>query len=606
MFDIKTFLANLTNHPGIYQMLDEDGKVLYVGKAKNLKKRVTSYFNPAQQDLKTLALIKHVKSIDITITRSENEALILECNLIKKNKPRYNILFRDDKSYPYILITNEKPYPRIDFYRGALKKDGRYFGPYPSASAVRETIHLIQKVFQLRTCSDNFFTNRMRPCLHHQIGLCSGSCVGLLSEEEYQQNVYHAVLFLQGKNQLIVNNLIKQMEDAAKNHNFELAARIRDQLAKIREIQERQYVSSGKGDADILGLVTHGGVSCIQLLTIRAGRILGSRGYFPSVPSNSTNEEILTAFITQHYLGSFIQELPKEIIIDTKLTERDWLANGLSEIAKHKIIISNAVRGERRKWLEMAISSAQQSVNRQLLNKANTQERLLALQQTFALQKLPTRIECFDISHTMGEATVAACVVFDSNGLSKSDYRRFNISDITPGDDIGAMRSALLRRYKSAEQNENKLPDIVLIDGGLAQLHAAEKVFADLSIHQVILIGVAKGVARKPGFETLHIPGKDPLHLAPDSLTLHLIQYIRDEAHRFAISGHRNRRAKIRRTSTLEAIPGIGAKRRRELLRYFGGIQALNRASLDELTKVPGISQSLAERIFEVLHDIAV
>jgi excinuclease ABC subunit C len=606
MFDIKAFLSSAPEHPGVYQMLDEQGVVLYVGKAKNLKKRLSSYFSTAQKDPKTLALVKHIKNIDITIARSENEALILECNLIKKLKPRYNILFRDDKTYPYILITNEEPYPRIDFYRGPVKKDGRYFGPYPSSAAVRETIHLIQKVFQLRTCSDNFFASRTRPCLHHQIGLCSGPCVGLIAAEEYQANVRHTILFLEGKNELIVDELNRKMELAAKNLNFELAARVRDQIAKIREIQERQYVSSGKGDADIIGFAASSGIVCIQLLAIRAGRILGSRAHFPVAPPNSSTEEIITAFITQHYLGQQIHELPKEIILDTVLSEHDWLVNALSEQAQHKILIASSVRGERKKWLEMATTTAKQSVASQLANKTNTKDRLAALQALLSLKKPPRRIECFDISHTMGEATVASCVVYDSNGPAKSDYRRFNISGITPGDDIAAMTQALTRRYKRLQAEEQKFPDVLLIDGGIAQLHAAEKVMAELEITEIILVGVAKGITRKPGYETLHIPGQYPINLEPDSLALHLIQQIRDEAHRFAITGHRLRRDKTRRTSTLESIPGIGAKRRRELLRYFGGIQALNRASLDELAKVPGISQSLAQRIFEALHNVAV
>jgi excinuclease ABC subunit C len=603
MFDIKAFLSNLPNHPGIYQMLGDNDEILYVGKAKNLKKRVASYFSSAQRDPKTLALVKHIKNIDITIARSENEALILECNLIKKNRPRYNVIFRDDKSYPYILITNEHPYPRIDFYRGPLKKDNQYFGPYPHSTAVRETIHLIQKVFQIRTCSDNFFASRTRPCLHHQIGLCSGSCAGLIDPEEYQQNVRHAILFLQGKNELIVDELTKQMEAAAKALNYELAGRVRNQIASIRDIQKRQYVSAGKGDADIIGFASNAGVVCIQLLAIRAGRILGSKAYFPSVPLNSADDEILTAFITQHYLGPQ-GDIPKEIIIDHDLPEQEWLAAALQEQTEQHIIISANVRGERKKWLEMAANTAKQSVAAQLLNKANTKARLLALQKLLELPTLPTRIECFDISHTMGEATVASCVVFGINGAVKSDYRRFNIADITPGDDNAAMKQALTRRYKKLEPD--KTPEVLLIDGGLAQLHTAQDVMAELGITHILLVGVAKGVTRKPGYETLHIGERPPIHLEPDSIALHVIQQIRDEAHRFAITGHRNRRDKTRRTSTLESIPGIGAKRRRELLRYFGGIQALNRASLEDLAKVPGISLSLAQRIFEALHNLTV
>jgi excinuclease ABC subunit C len=606
MIDIKAFLSNVSNHPGVYQMLGEGGEILYVGKAKNLKKRLSSYFNGQAKDAKTNALVKHVHDIDITIARSENEALLLECNLIKKHRPRYNVLLRDDKSFPYILITNEHPFPRIDFYRGATKKDGLYFGPYPSSAAVRETIQLIQKVFQIRTCSDHFYASRTRACLHHQIGLCSGSCAGLISEEDYRENVQLAVLFLQGKNEQILNELNQKMENAAATLNYEAAIKYRNQISKIRQLQDRQYVSGQRGDADIIGFAANAGVVCIQLLSIRDGRILGSRAYYPTVPPDSSVEEILTAFIAQHYLGQEIHEIPKEFLLDIALPEHSLLEEALSEQAKHKVVIATSVRAERKKWVEMATNSATQSVASQLLNKANTRERFVDLKRLLGSETPPKRIECFDISHSMGEATVASCVVFDGNGPLKSDYRRFNISDITPGDDIAAMHQALMRRYKRLDDADAKRPDVVLIDGGLAQLHAAESVFAELQITDIMLVGVAKGVTRKPGYETLHIPGKIPIHLAPDSLALHLIQQIRDEAHRFAITGHRQRRDKKRRTSTLESIPGIGAKRRRELLRYFGGIQALNRASLDELTKVPGISQSLAQRIFESLHNLTV
>jgi len=606
MLDIKAFLSNLTHHPGVYQMLGEKGEILYVGKAKSLKKRLSSYFNSQPKDTKTTALLKHVKDITITIARSENEALVLECNLIKQHHPRYNVLLRDDKSYPYIYITNEHPYPRIDIYRGSVKKNGLYFGPYPNATAVRETIHLIQKVFQIRTCKDHFFSNRSRPCLHHQIGLCSGSCANLISEAEYRENIQHTILFLQGKNEQILQDLSKKMEQASAVHNYELAVKYRDQISKIRKIQDQQFVSSAQGDADAIGFAMNSGLACIQLLSIRDGRILGSRAFYPTVPPGSSNEEIVTAFITQYYLSQEIHEIPKEIILEMELSEKSLLIAALSEQAKHKVSLSHSVRSDRKKWLEMAASSAKQSIASQMLNKVNTKERFEELQKILQFEEMPRRIECFDISHTMGEATVGSCVVFDNNGPLKSDYRRFNITDITPGDDTAAMRQVLSRRYKKIHENEAKRPDVVLIDGGIPQLHAAEAVFAELNIANIILVGVAKGVTRKPGFETLYIPGQEPIHLPPDSHALHLIQQIRDEAHRFAITGHRNRRDKKRRTSTLEEIPGIGAKRRRELLRHFGGIQGLNHASLVELAKVPGISQSLAQRIFEALHNVAV
>lgn len=607
MRDTKAFLNSLTNHPGVYQMLDEDGVVLYVGKAKNLKKRITSYFRLTQKDTKTLALMSQMHDINVTITRSETEALLLECNLIKQYQPHYNVLLRDDKGYPYILLTTNEIYPRIDIYRGIPKKDGNsYFGPYPNSAAVRETIRLIQKVFQIRTCSDNYFASRTRPCLHYQIGLCSGSCTGIISPEDYQQHIQHAMLFLRGKNQEIVEAMTQKMEQASKALHFELAATLRDQITQLREIQQRQYISSTHGNADVIGFAMRAGLACIQLLVIRDGRILGSRAYFPAIPAHASTQEILSAFITQHYLNQQAPETPKDIIMTEKIPDQGLLASALSEYAKHKVTIVHTVRGERKKWLETATASAQQSVASQLVTKANTKERLAALQALLNLSRPPKRIECFDISHSMGEATVASCVVFDSQGPAKSDYRRFNIENITPGDDFAAMKQALTRRYKHTKTGEEKLPDILLIDGGLGQLHIAEQVFAALNITNIILIGVAKGAGRKPGLETLHIPGQEPMHLDSDALALHLIQQIRDEAHRFAITAHRHRRDKKRRTSTLESIEGIGAKRRRDLLRYFGGIQAVNRASLEELAKVPGISQSLAKRIFEAIHNTVV
>ena len=601
MLDIKFFLSRLTHHPGVYQMLDEDRHVLYVGKARDLKKRLSSYFSKTQKDIKTLALLKHVKDIDITVTHNENEALLLECNLIKKHKPHYNVLFRDDKSYPYIVISNERPYPSMNFYRGNKKKGENYFGPYPDSVAVRETMHLIQKLFGIRLHHDRYSASRKRPCLQYQIGLCSGSCAGIISKEEYQRDVEHAILFLEGKNQQVMDELNRQMEHAVSELNFELAARLRDQMTRVRDIQSKQYVSNTQGEVDVIGMAESAGVVCLQLLTIRGGRMLGSRTYYPDVPTGATHEEIISSFIAQHYVIS--QEIPPEIILDGVLSDRDLLENCLSAQASRKVSLTSRVRGERKKWLSIANKSAQQSIYSHLNNKANTEERFHALQKVLQLKKLPGRIECFDISHTMGEETVGSCVVFNKEGAVKSDYRRFNITGITPGDDIAAMHQALLRRYKRLQMNDAVLPDILLIDGGKAQLHAAENVLNELGIGSILLVGVAKGVTRKPGFETLHVQGMHEMHLPSDSLALHLIQQIRDEAHRFAITGHRQRRDKKRSTSTLQFIPGIGAKRRRELLRYFGGIQAINRASLDELAKVPGISQALAERIFSALHN---
>lgn len=604
IFNSKEFLKTLTTHPGVYQMLGESGKILYVGKASNLKKRVTSYFSAKQKDVKTLALMKHVQDIQVTITHSENEALLLECNLIKKHKPHYNVLFRDDKSFPYILITNEKPYPSIDFYRGNKKTGGHYFGPYPNSTAVRETIYLIQKIFGLRVSSDKYSPRRVRPCLKYQIGLCSGSCAGLIPEADYHESVQHAILFLQGKNQLILKQLDEQMDEAAKSLQYEKAAKLRDQLAKLRLLQQGQCISGTHGDADVIGFFSDGVVG-IQLLMIRGGRILGSHAYYPTVPSNSTKQEILTSFITQHYLNHHqeINIIPKEIIIDELLTERALLIAALSKQAHHAVHFPNKVRGERKKWLEIANASAKQSVSSRMRYSATTQERFLALQKLLQLESL-SRIECFDISHTMGEATVASCVVFDANGAVKSDYRHFNIKDITPGDDPAAMRQVVMRRYQQTQSKLLPFPDVILIDGGLAQLAVAKMMLAEAGMDQVILIGVAKGAGRKPGLETLHFVDHDPLHLETDSPVLHLIQQIRDEAHRFAITGHRSQRDKKRLTSSLETIPGIGANRRRELLRYFAGIQAIKHASLEELQKVPGISKELARRVYEAFRPV--
>lgn len=608
MRDIKSFLANLSHHPGIYQMIDAKGAVIYVGKAKDIKKRISSYFNNRNKDPKTALLMEHVQDIDFTITSSENEAVILECNLIKKHHPRFNVLLRDDKSYPYILITTQHTYPRIDLYRGPRKKVGMYFGPYPSAYSVRETISLLQKIFQLRTCRDSYFAARTRPCLLYQIGRCSGPCVGLISKAEYEKNVQLAIMFLEGKSQQVVQALQVRMEDAAQKLNYEQAVQYRDQINRLRQIQDKQYVSVAKGNADVIGCAMQAGIICIQLMSIRGGQVLDSRSYFPIVPPHADLEEIIASFITQHYLTdtSHVESIPREVIIQINIAERELMQNVLAEQVGHKVTLTHGGRGEKKKWLNMALASAKQSLAAHLFNKINMEERVQSLELILGLQKPLKRIECFDISHSMGEATVASCVVFDQNGPIKSNYRRFNIVGVTPGNDVAAMRQVLLRRFKRLQKEGTSLPDVILIDGGLTQLSAAYAVMAELDITDVLLVGVAKGKERKAGFETLHINHQPPIHLPADSLALLFIQQIRDEAHRFAITGHRQRRDKARRQSSLELVPGIGAKRRRDLLRYFGGIQGIARASLDELSKVPGISRLLAERIFATLHDTTI
>lgn len=605
MDQIKNFLSRLTHQPGVYQMLDVNGAVIYVGKAKDLKKRVSSYFSNKQKDPKTNALVKLIADIHITVTRSENEAVLLECNLIKQHRPRYNVLLRDDKSYPYIYISTEHPFPRVDIYRGARKKQGRYFGPYPNSLAVRETINHLQKIFRIRTCRDTYFAARSRPCLLYQIGRCTAPCVDYVTQDDYVQQVHLAILFLEGKSDELINELQLKMEAAAKLQDYELAAYYRDQVARLRQIQDKQYIDVGSAEADILGFAIQSGVVCVQWLTIRHGQIQGSRSYFPNVPLSTADQEVISAFITQHYFShpASIEFIPKNIIIPLPLSDQLLLEQVLTEQAGRHIKLISNVRGEKRKWLDMAQNTAKQSLAAHLYNKINYNERLQALQDYLELDSLPKRIECYDISHTRGEATVASCVVFDQNGPLKSDYRRFNIQDITPGDDLAAMRQVLLRRFKNAKLT---LPEVVLIDGGSNQLLAAESVIDELQLNNIFLVGVAKGPERKAGHETLHTLHKPPRHLPADSLALHLIQQIRDEAHRFAITSHRARRAKSSQQSSLETIEGIGAKRRRDLLRYFGGIQGVAHASLEEIMKVPGISRSLAERIFATFHDTTI
>jgi excinuclease ABC subunit C len=604
-FDAKAFLKTLPSSPGIYQMFSKTSEVLYVGKARNLKQRVTSYFGKQPAHSKTAALVKQINHIDVIVTQTENEALLLENTLIKKLKPRYNILFRDDKSYPYIFISDHADYPRLDFHRGTKHEKGQYFGPFPSATAVRETLSLLQKIFKIRQCQDPFFRSRSRPCLQYYIKRCTAPCVGFIQPAAYLQDVKNAKLFLAGKNKQVITDLAKQMEKAANDLEFERASHYRDQITHLRHVQERQHVYQEGGDTDVIAAIHRQGMTCVEVLFIRGGHLLGHKAYFPNVSLPWGEDEILSRFIEQYYLSSAIhKEIPRQIIVNSAVPDRAWLESVLSEQVKHPVSILHKVRGSRAAWLQMALRNAEQAVKTHLADKAHMYDRFAALQTALNLDVMPTRLECFDISHTLGEATVGSCVVFDSQGPLKSDYRRFNITGITPGDDYAALRDALSRRYTHVKETDGKLPDILFIDGGKGQLHQAENVLTELQVSGVLLVGISKGPARKAGLELLHLVGQaHPISLPSDSLALHLIQQIRDEAHRFAITAHRERRGKARTHSRLENIPGVGAKRRRELLRHFGGLQEVRAASVAALAEVPGISQALAEKIHAALNE---
>lgn len=602
--DPKVFLSSLPTQPGIYEILDESGNILYVGKARNLKKRVASYFQRKISDPKIRALLDQAHDIKITITHSENEALLLENNLIKRLKPRYNVLLRDDKSYPYLFLSAHADFPRIDLHRGPKRAKGQYFGPYPSAGSVRETLTLLQKLFKIRQCSDHFFSMRTRPCLQYYIRRCTAPCVGYVDVPTYQKNVRLAVLFLEGKNAQVIEELALQMEEVSSKMDYEAAARYRDQIISLRRIQERQYVMGEVGDIDVIALVQQMGQICILVLYIRGGRLIGNKSYFPKVPEGTVPEEALSAFIPQYYLDPARGEIiPKRVIINLKLEDRHWIESALSEQLHQKITIVDEVRGQQRQWLNLAITNAKHALHSHLAGKINFYQRFESLQTELQLPNMPQRIECFDVSHTMGEATVASCVVFDTDGPVKKDYRRFNIKGITKGDDYGALAQALTRRYTRLKEGEYPLPDILMIDGGKGQLSVAAAVLEELQVTGVAILAIAKGAERKPGLETLYLSGRDtPIHLSADSMALHLLQQIRDEAHRFAIVGHRKLRAKAHTHSPLENIPGIGPRRRRELLRQFGGLQELKRASVEDLAAIPGINRELAQRIFDFLQ----
>jgi len=603
-FDPKTFARSLGEVPGVYRMLNEHGEVLYVGKARSLRKRVGSYFARAGRNPRIEAMLRQVANIEVTVTHSEIEALLLEDNLIKSLRPRYNIQLRDDKSYPYILISDHE-FPRLGFHRGARRDPGRYFGPYPSASSVRETLSLLQKVFPVRQCEDSFFRNRSRPCLQFQIKRCTAPCVGYVSPETYAEDVRHAALFLDGQSRAIIDEMARRMDEASARLDFEGAARYRDRITALRRIQERQAVSGESGDADVIALAQESGEACISVTFIRNGRNLGAKAFFPRLGSDTDPGAILAGFLTQYYLG---KSVPAHIYLSHAAADSDWLEAAFAEQTGHRVELVARPRGIRRRWVQLAELNAQDGLRRRLHDRASLRSRFEALQEALALDAVPERIECFDISHTGGEATVASCVVFTPDGPLKSDYRRFNIEGITPGDDYAAMHQALSRRYRRAleagEGDGRGLPDLLLIDGGKGQLNAAESALAELGASGLRLVGVAKGEERKPGLEQLFLSGQEGATILPaDSLALHLIQQVRDEAHRFAISGHRQRRARARTSSVLEEIPGVGERRRQALLRHLGGLQEVTRAGVDELAGVPGISPELARRIYATFHD---
>jgi len=600
-FDPKPFLANLSQRPGVYRMIAENGEVLYVGKARNLKNRVSTYFTGSKAHAaKTMAMVAQIASIEVTATASETEALLLEYNLIKRHRPRYNVTLRDDKSFPYLYITTEQDYPRISFYRGTRKLPGRFFGPYPNARATRETVLLLQKLFLLRPCSDSFFANRSRPCLQYQIKRCSGPCVGLISVENYKQDVEDAIKVLEGRGAELIDDLAQRMEESAQQLAFERAARLRDQINGIKAIHSTQSVTRNvTEDIDAVALVSRGGDHCVSIVFVRGGRNLGSSNFFPRA-GLAEESELLSGFLSQYYLG---REAPGEILISQPIEDADLLEATLSERLERAVQIRSGVRGVRARWLEMARTNAELGLNMRRATEATTTEQLRSVAEVFGLSAPPKRMECFDVSHTMGERTVASCVVFGPEGPLKSDYRRFNIEGLAPGDDYGAMRQALSRRYARIKKGEAPLPDLLLIDGGPGQLTEAIGVLKELEIEGVCIAGVAKGADRRPGQERLFLAGEEhPRILPPDSPALHLIQRIRDEAHRFAITGHRQRRAKARTHSVLETVPGLGPRKRRELLRQFGGLQGVVRAGVDDLAKVHGIGRKLAQSIYDTLH----
>jgi len=599
-FEPGHLVKHLTHRPGTYEMLDANARVIYVGKAKDLQRRVASYFQGKAQDAKTMAMVSLIADVRVTVTRTEADALLLEYNLIKQHKPRFNVLLRDDKSYPYIHISTEHEFPRLSFYRGSRKRKGRLFGPYPSAAAVRETLSQLQKLFRLRLCNDSYFANRSRPCLQYQIKRCTAPCVGAISAKDYGRDLESAMLFLKGRNQLVTEQLAERMDAAAAALDYERAAQFRDQLAKLKAVEAEQLVAKSGGDFDVIGLVEDQGTHCVAVMFFRGGRLLGSRNYFPRVHTEPAAGEVARAFLLQYYLA---REAPAEILISEAAGEAGGIAAVLSAKAERRIAIKHKVRGDRARWVKMAVANAEHAASLRRKASATLAQQFEELADTLGLDEVPSRLECFDVSHSAGEATSASCVVFGPEGPLKSEYRRFNIRGVVGGDDYGAMAQALARRYARLRKGEAPMPDLVFIDGGQGQLNAAHKIFAEFQLEGVKLIAVAKGRGRRAGMERLYTLDRDtPLRLAPDSAALRLIQQLRDEAHRFALMSHRARRKNTKPNSPLQDIRGLGPKRRRALLRHFGGLQAVTKAGVEELAGVTGISMQLAESIYTHLH----
>ncbi len=600
-FEPKSFLRSLTHRPGVSQMLNAKHKVIYVGKALDLRNRVSSYFQRTHADAKTASMMEGVAKVEVTVTNTEAEALILEYNLIKRHKPRFNVILRDDKSYPYIYVSTTHPFPRLQFHRGARKGKGRYFGPYPSTSAVRKTLNELQKLFLIRQCQDSYFNNRTRPCLQYQIKRCTAPCVGYIDQTTYAEDINAAVLFLEGKNRSVIDAMVERMERASDAEEYEQAARFRDQISRLKKIEAEQIVTrTAAKDLDIISVASKSAVHCVTIIFIRNGKILGSRNYFPRLSVAATSQQILSGFLPQYYLG---KDAPSEIIVESDIDDRALLAVTLTERTGHKVSIRYRVRGDRLRWLQLARTNADQGLKLQISSNATLRRQFDGLAELLQLESPPARLECFDVSHTSGEATVASCVVYNQAGPLKSDYRRFNLSPDSAGDDYAGMAEALRRRYARIKKGEVPMPDVLFVDGGKGQLAAALTVLDELEFGWLQVIAVAKGRSRRPGMEQLFLAGQStPTILPAESPALHLIQQIRDEAHRFAITGHRQRRAKARKTSRLEEIPGLGPKRRRELLKKFGGLQGVRGAGIDDLVKVRGISRALAVKIYDDLH----